>query len=320
MDRVLVLLSSYNGEKYLDEQLDSLFEQQEVVIHVLIRDDGSSDNTVNIIKKRIAQGEHVSLIEGSNLGFAMSFMALVSEASKYASEYEYFAFCDQDDVWLPRKLISAVKKLQERGVAHKPNLYWSSFTLVDRNLNPLYKPKITGTRTDINSNNNSQPIMTKPTILVRYFMLGCTMVFDRNMLAFLNAHKAKGRLTMHDLWLSQTAIFFGNIIYDNSSYLLYRQHGNNTAGVDNSWRGRWRRFLKSLKTYERRHFREINARNLLSAYKDIMELDDIKLVESVACYKESIGNRIRLLFNREINMGSFTSDVFIKLRILFGLF
>ena len=216
MDKVLVLLSSYNGERYLNEQLDSLFAQEEVGVHVLIRDDGSSDNTIKIVKDRIERGDGITLLEGHNLGFAMSFMVLVKEANTYIDEYDYFAFCDQDDVWLPKKLISAVKMLHEKGVNEKPNLYWSSFTLVDENLRPFYKPK-TGVPQDPKPRREGQK-HTKPTILVRYFMLGCTMVFDKNMVAFLNKYPSQNKLTMHDLWLSQTAIFFGNVIYDNNSY------------------------------------------------------------------------------------------------------
>ena len=285
----------------------------------MIRDDGSSDKTKEIVRARIDRGDHIFLIEGKNLGFAMSFMSLVAEAYQYIDRYDYYAFCDQDDVWLPRKLVSAVNKIRQEGASDKPNLYWSNFTLVDEKLNPLSVL----TKQEHKSSNNQKvnvPTMTKPTILVRYFMLGCTMVFDRKMLAFLNEYKPKNKLTMHDLWLSQTAIFFGNILYDDNSYLLYRQHGSNAAGVDNSWQGRWKRFMKSFKTYERRHFREINARNFLNTYKDILSEDDYKLVESVALYKKSIKNRIELLKNKEISMGSFSSDMFIKLRIIFGVF
>ena len=319
MDKVLVLLSSYNGEKFLGEQLDSLFAQEEVIVHVLIRDDGSSDNTINLIRERIKQGENITLIEGKNLGFAMSFMALVNEAYNYINEFGFFAFCDQDDVWLPKKLSAAVSMLKEKGLSNKPNLYWSNFTLVDEDLHPFYEPKTDNLETQ-QETNSYIPTMTKPTIMVRYFMLGCTMVFDKNMVAFLKKYPTENKLTMHDLWLSQTGIFFGNVLFDNNSYLLYRQHGRNAAGVDNSWSGRWRRFKKSFKTYERRHFREINAQNFLSAYHDILAPEDYKLVESVANYRKSIKKRLELLCDRQINMGSFSSDIFIKLRILLGLF
>ena len=308
MKQVLVLLSSYNGEKYIDEQLDSLFNQNDVAVHLIIRDDGSKDNTVNLIKNRKDKGEDITLIEGENLGFAMSFMFLVEQAYKFVEKYEYFAFCDQDDVWLPQKLISAIMLLEQNKMTNIPNLYWSNFTLVDQNLNPI-----------IIKEKNEIPVMTKPTILVRYFMLGCTMVFDGKMVEFIHKYQPKGKLTMHDLWLSQTAIFFGNVIYDNRSFLLYRQHGINAAGVDNSWKGRFKRLVKSFKTYERRHFREINAKNLLSTYENILTNEDYKLINDVANYRNSIRKKIHLLLRKDISMGSFVSDILIKVRIIIGL-
>ena len=313
-------MSSYNGEKYIDEQIDSLFAQEGVDVHVLIRDDGSTDNTVGVINKRIGRGERITLITGRNLGFAMSFMTLVKEAHGHIGDYSYFAFCDQDDFWLPGKLSAAVGMLRKESMDDRPNLYWSGFTLADEHLRPLW-----GRPDDEEAKSEPvkdvyRPVITKPTILVRYFMLGCTMVFDRNMVEFIHQHEPKGKLTMHDLWLSQTAIFFGHVVTDYRSYLLYRQHGHNAAGVDLSWRGRWRRFKKSLTTYERRHFREVNARNLLCTYQDILSDQDYRLIESVAHYRDNLSKRISLLRNKEINMGTFTSDLFIKARILLGLF
>lgn len=320
MEKVLVLLSSYNGEKYIDEQIESLFAQEGVYVHVLIRDDGSSDDTTSIISDWMRRDDRITLIAGQHIGFAMSFMTLVKEAYNCIGDYSYFAFCDQDDVWLPKKLLAAVTMLKEKGTSGKSNLYWSGYTLADEHLRPFWGRPNDEEIKDEPAKDVYRPIMTKPTILVRYFMLGCTMVFDRNMVEFIHKYEPKGKLTMHDLWLSQTAIFFGHVVTDYRSYLLYRQHGSNAAGVDISWRGRWRRFKKSLKTYERRHFREINAKNLLCTYQDILLDEDYRLIESVAHYRESFSKRMNLLRNKDINMGTFISDLFIKVRILFGLF
>lgn len=314
--KVLILLSSYNGERYINSQIDSLLSQEDVDIHILIRDDGSSDKTVKIIESRREATDKITLVKGKNLGFAMSFLDLLLEAHSYLEKYDYYALCDQDDVWLPKKLISAVSLLQEKSIGNKPNLYWGGYTLVDENLEPLYPEKREMSAED---NDISQPVMTKPTILVRYFMLGCTMVIDRNMVDFIYNHQPKGKISMHDLWLSQTAIFFGNVIYDHRPFLLYRQHGNNAAGIDNSKKARWKRLKKSFKTYERRHFRELNAKNLLSAYNDILTPEDHDLISTVANYRSSIKNRFMMLMNKEINMGSKGSDMFIKLRVLLGL-
>jgi len=224
-------------------------------------------------------------------------------------------FCDQDDIWLPDKLIVAVDKLDSMASHEgRPKLYWSYFTLVDEQLNEIDNNAVK------NRPEYHNPLMSKSTILVRYFMLGCTMVFDRNMIRYLYEYKPEGQISMHDLWLSQTAIFLGDIVYDENSHILYRQHTNNTAGVNYSFRARLRRFKNSFKTYERRHFREINAKNLLSAYRRILSPEDIELISIVANYRDSLGNRIRLLRNKDINMGQKSSDLALKARIILGLF
>ena len=165
--KVLVLLSSYNGERYINSQIDSLLSQVDVDIHILIRDDGSRD--INIIESRPEVGDKITLLKGQNLGFAMSFFNLLLDAHSYSGEYDYCAFSEQDDVWLPQKLISAVSMLQEKGVGNKPNLYWGGYTLVDENLKLLY-PEDKGV--SVEDVDIPQPVMTKPTILVRWFLIG----------------------------------------------------------------------------------------------------------------------------------------------------
>ena len=90
---ILILLSTYNGEKYIKEQIDSILSQT-VPVHLLIRDDGSSDDTPYIIAKYAERYSNIELIRGRNLGFVGSFNSLIS--SEFAEKYEWIAFCDQD--------------------------------------------------------------------------------------------------------------------------------------------------------------------------------------------------------------------------------
>ena len=93
--KVLILLSTYNGERYIKEQIESLLKQENVKVSILVRDDGSTDGTINILNEYQKQGK-LKWYTGENLKPAKSFMNLVENAP----EYEYYAFCDQDDVWL----------------------------------------------------------------------------------------------------------------------------------------------------------------------------------------------------------------------------
>ncbi|MBD5312407.1 MAG: glycosyltransferase [Bacteroides sp.] len=299
-------MSTYNGAKYIRPQLDSIMNQVKVKVSLLIRDDGSKDETIKIIEEYINKyPNNIELVKGNNIGFAASFLTLLKIGGK--RNYNYFAFADQDDVWLEYKLFAAVTKIQTLNL-DQPALYFSNATAVDEELKYLF-------------DTTKNPLISKETSLVRYFMLGCTMVFNKKLAEIISENTPINKILMHDLWLNQTSIFFGNIIFDSESYILYRQHNNNVAGVGSSLNIRLRRFIKSFKKYERRHFREINAKNLLIAYDSLLLPKDRELIELVAYYRSSLKRRILLLFNRKIiDMGSYFSDTVLRIRILLGLF
>src|ERR1035437_8737190 len=132
---VTILLSTYNGEKYLNQLFESLFKQIDVEMSVLVRDDSSSDSTKEILRKYEEEGK-LSWYTGENLRSAGSFMDLLF----HAPDSEYYAFCDQDDVWEADKLYSAIKMLKQ--TQDKPSLYFSQTKLVDKDLNSIKTIKI----------------------------------------------------------------------------------------------------------------------------------------------------------------------------------
>ena len=120
--RVLVLLASYNGENWLEEQIDSVLIQSHVDVSLLISDDSSSDQTVEIINSTYFENEKISLLK-NNLGYGsagQNFMSLFRCCD--VSDYEYIALCDQDDIWYPEKLDAAIKKIN----SSKASAYSSS--------------------------------------------------------------------------------------------------------------------------------------------------------------------------------------------------
>lgn len=129
---VSVLMSAYNGERYIVEQLDSIFAQTMQDFHVYIRDDGSSDGTVHVIEAYIEEHglqDRITLLCGSNIGFCAGFFELLNKADKG----ECWAFCDQDDVWLPKKLELALDWMRENDNS-KPLLYHSGFQVGNEDL------------------------------------------------------------------------------------------------------------------------------------------------------------------------------------------
>ena len=128
--RILVLVSTYNGERYLSQQLDSILNQKGVNVSVLVRDDGSSDNTIRILEDYEKRNQNLHYYQGTNVGPIMSFFDLLNQAKGY----EYYAFCDQDDVWDDDKLSSAILLLDKEPDS-LPVLYCSNLKVVDENLN-----------------------------------------------------------------------------------------------------------------------------------------------------------------------------------------
>ena len=123
MNKVLILMSVYNGEKYLVEQIESLIHQERVDVSILVRDDGSSDGTIDILENYKTKGI-LDFYTGENLRPARSFMHLLFNAP----DCDYYAFCDQDDVWLPEKLLVATDALKD---VNGPSMFYHAMDLVD---------------------------------------------------------------------------------------------------------------------------------------------------------------------------------------------
>jgi glycosyltransferase involved in cell wall biosynthesis len=215
--KIHILLSTYNGEKYLKAQLDSIFEQTYKNFVLFIRDDGSSDHTVEIIQNYRKQNDFIAsrirFVKGKNVGWQRSFWLLL-EQSKGA---KYYAFCDQDDVWLPQKLEAAIDMLEKEDNI-KPILYYANYSYCDEKLNMLHeapKPKMP---------------LTFRNVMLYTPAFGFAIVINESL-----RHKAletsdKTGLA-HDGWVQKIAAALGIIIFDEKSRALYRRHGNAvTAG------------------------------------------------------------------------------------------
>ena len=160
---MVVLMSTYNGEKYIKTQIDSIISQVDVSVELVIRDDGSSDATKSIVQD---YGDSCVLICGNNVGCAKSFFELLRYANTNYSDDYYFAFADQDDYWMPEKLATAVRQLDAFGKS-TPNLYFSNLCVVDGDLKNgklLYNESVN---------------LDKPHSLIQNYASGCTMVFNK---------------------------------------------------------------------------------------------------------------------------------------------
>lgn len=226
---VEVLLSTYNGERYLPQLLDSVRAQEHPHVRMSVRDDGSSDGTVRLLEQLISAKSRDRLSVGPNLGAARSFMTLLRAVS---ADADYAAFCDQDDVWLPDKLPSAVAALQD---VDGPGLYCCAVRLVSESLSEIkvHRRCVRG------------PSFANA--LVENIATGCTIVLNRPAIDLL-ASRIPQKFVMHDAWCYLVVAGCGRVIYDPEPYVLYRLHASNAIGVGQTpwaeWSGRARRQLR----------------------------------------------------------------------------
>lgn len=225
---IAILLSTYNGEKYLPQQLDSLLTQtyKNFILH--IRDDGSTDGTLAILHSYREKYPNIQLYlncEGINKGASSSFMWLLENV-----EADYYMFCDQDDVWLPNKIQLSIDamKAEEIRSGDLPILLHSDLVVSDTKLNIVSK--------SLWENDKSSPsIISRKYLKLVNYVTGCTILINRKVrdIAFLDFNDA----IMHDHWLAICVDSSDGVIISLPvPTLYYRQHGGNAIGskVQNS--------------------------------------------------------------------------------------
>ncbi|MDY0361106.1 MAG: glycosyltransferase family 2 protein [Desulforegulaceae bacterium] len=232
--KVYIAMSTYNGEKYLEAQIQSILNQTYPNINILIRDDGSTDSTLEILKSYEKKFESIKIITGQNKGVIESFMTLLE---KIPSDADFVGFSDQDDVWLKNKIERAVAFLSCKN-QDLPLMYFSRLNIVDNDLNFLYKS------VEINK-------ISFKNSLLENIVTGCTILLNKKAAGILCGKNINySKLKMHDAWIYTVISAFGNIVFDNIPSINYRQHENNLIGSSKGlkfWQKRFERFKKNNK-------------------------------------------------------------------------
>lgn len=213
------MLSTYNGQRYIREQLDSLYQQKDIDFHILVRDDGSKDNTVEILKDYQKKYGKMTIHVDENMGAAMSFHTLMSYAYKDFSNFDFYAFSDQDDVWLEDKLYTATEQLS----TNNGDLYYCNAIVTDADLNKI---SYLGCKQDL----------SLQYLMFRQPALGCTQVMTKQYFSFCTelfqdyVQKTPPLIELHDVWTMWISQMIGaKVIVDDDAHMLYRQHGNNVT-------------------------------------------------------------------------------------------
>ena len=220
-EKIDILLATYNGEKYLKEQLDSILNQTYKNIRIIISDDCSKDTTPEILKEYQKKDDRIELhIQKNNLGVVKNIEFLLKEVKS-----PYYMLADQDDYWLPEKAEKSLEKLKEE----KADLVFGDLEVVDKNLNTMYRSF------------NDYMLLTRKinkyinSYKVNYLyncITGCTVLAKKETIEKIIPLPTNSKRVLHDHWIGLMVALNGKLAYVPEKYIRYRQHGNNEVGTE----------------------------------------------------------------------------------------
>ncbi len=226
-DKIAILMATYNGEKYLREQMNSLLSQSYQNWVCYIHDDGSTDSTVDVIREYCDtyNGKFILADYPKQGGAKKNFLSLLNFHNSKYDEY-YIMFSDQDDVWLPNKVEVTHQRMVELEdkTQDKPCLVFTDLRVVDKSLGTI-------SESFMQYSKHNPDKLTVRNMFVGNPAPGCTMMINRKLENFAVKYTDARRIEMHDWWCMAIAATFGEIAYLNEPTIMYRQHGDNTLGA-----------------------------------------------------------------------------------------
>ena len=300
MKKIQILLSTYNGEKHVREQLESYVNLDNFEdVKVLIRDDGSTDGTREILNE-YKQRYGFEIIEGENIGLNASMHYLVQSCDLSC---KYFSFSDQDDVWLPDKLSRAVEMLDSLD-GSVPCLYSACSSITNDALE--IKGKTLVPKRKLSFYNS----------MIQNVCVGHTQVCNVELIKLLREHFSDD-IYVHDSWVYTVATAFGMAVYDKARITLYRQHGNNAIGYDVS---PFKNFIKRLKrlksgksrrySYQLRAFYDLYGEKIPEEYRTEMDKYFKK--------QKSFFTRLGYTLTTKMYRQTWTENIVFRFMYLFG--
>lgn len=274
---ISVALATFNGEKYLEEQLDSILTQTLKPKEIIVCDDQSTDRTRVILNKYQKDGHIIFFVNDSRLGFVENFKKAVS----LTHPNNYVALSDQDDVWLPAKIEDAFHLIKDIEIEGKPAMVYSDLVLVDQNKNILNQ----SFRNELGQDAYEHCL---DTLLFGGFVNGCTMLINplmREYFATIPDHKGMN----HDTWVALIAYTFGTVAMVKTPHILYRKHVNNASNVHN---------FKSKSRYERLKIEILNS----FSRNDLFENEIITAEDFYNTFYLNLDDKQKMLFQKFLKL------------------
>lgn len=218
MEKVDILLATYNGEQYLREQLNSILSQSYSNFRLLISDDLSTDGTREILAEYVEKDKRIIIFnQEKNLGVVKNFEFLLKKV-----ENKYYMFSDQDDIWKENKIEKSIQTLEETN----SDLVYTDLEVVDENLNVTYKSywKLKGIYNKIKKYNNFE------SLYLNNFVTGCTILSKKEFIKEVLPLPNTSKFVLHDYWIPLILSQKHKITYIEEPLIKYRQHKNNKVG------------------------------------------------------------------------------------------
>ena len=294
--KVCVIMSTYNGAAYIEKQIESIMQQKNIEIILYIRDDGSTDNTIDIIRKcKKIYSKKIILKIGNNIGYKRSFM----EALVNCPLADYFAFADQDDIWDEDKIVNAVNVLKK---LDNIALYASSLKLIDENGCEIGENNIG------NMQNNIECYFARPRLA------GCTYLFTPKLRDISLEISRMPYITYpdHDFIIASCAYAFGNVYLDENSGILHRRLAKSVTGGSNGFIKRIR--VEKNVIFEKNKVCKDMANNLLKMNEVKEDVKDF--LECMKEYDKSLLNKIKLLKRKKFRSGIIICDMEMLFKVM----
>ncbi|MGX7199738.1 glycosyltransferase [Enterococcus nangangensis] len=298
MKKVAVLMSTYNGEKYLEEQLKSILNQSYPKVKIYIRDDGSTDGTINILKKYAQNNSNIRVELGENVGYPKCFYKLTNKLF----DEDYFMFSDQDDQWLPDKIERAVRFLSNEEYSGAL-CYYSSYNICDKNLKFIRKSM------------DRKSDFTLENTIYEVCGLEFTMAMNKSAMELLKKNQPK-KSKARGTWMSMLFASQGKILYDNFATANYRRH---ESTVTSNNMGKFGMLLWRAKTFLLSDS-SLKYKELLDEFQAITEnqltIKEKRLL-AIFCDRSFFGGALKKTFYPHRLRSNFLDEI--QLRTLFLL-
>lgn len=303
MNKVQVLLSTFNGADYVVAQIESILNQTHRNTSLFIRDDGSTDATLTIIEQYAKKyPQRIQFIKGSNIGVINSFTYLLHHSDHNS---DYYCFCDQDDIWLPTKIEHAIAQLNK--VENCPAMLFTATQMTDDKLKPIkIWPKPSKEPSFYNA-------------LVQNIAVGTTITMNKEARDLLCEKKPDtSHIIMHDWWAYLCISAFGTVYFDPKPSILYRQHDSNVVGGNLSLLDTLRRKWTSFQKHRGNHLLAKQALEFKRLYGDRLEGAKREQLDLFLAERRVFRRRIKYSATTKLYRQSFFEQLLFKFLIIIG--